>query len=73
MLTIIIFSFVVKHKMKNASDVPGTFQNIVEAIVDALDGIVKGSMGKNAVIFRNYMETVMVFIFFSNYSGLLGT
>lgn len=71
-LTIIIFSFVVKHKMKNASDVPGTFQNIVEAIVDALDGIVKGSMGKNAVIFRNYMETVMVFIFFSNYSGLLG-
>ena len=72
LLTLIIFSFVVKHKMQNATEVPGTFQNILEAVVEFLDNIVKGSMGKNAPVYRNYICTIFVFILFCNLSGLLG-
>lgn len=72
LLSLIIFSFVVKHKMKNAKEIPDTFQNVMEMIVGFLDGIVEGGMGKNAKTFRNYIETIFVFILFSNLAGLLG-
>ena len=51
---------------------PGTFQNIVELIVEMLDNMVAGVMGKNATKFLNYIGTLFIFILFCNISGLLG-
>ena len=58
--------------MKRATLVPGTFQNIVEMIVEMLDGMVSGTLGKHASKFANYIGTVFIFILISNISGLLG-
>ena len=72
MLVIIIFSCVAGHVAKKATLVPGKFQNVVEYVVELLDGIVGSTMGKNASKFRNYIGTVFIFILFSNISGLFG-
>ena len=72
MLLIIIFSCVAGRMAKKAKEVPGNFQNVVEMLVEFLDGIIHNSMGKNAPKFRNYIGTIFIFIFISNISGLLG-
>ncbi len=51
---------------------PGTFQNIVEIIVEMLDNMISGCMGKSATKFLGYISTLFVFILISNFSGLLG-
>ena len=71
-LTLMIFSLIANRKMKKATDVPTGFQNVIEIIIEFLDGIVKGTMGKNAPGFLNYIGTIFIFILFSNISGLLG-
>ncbi len=71
-VTLTIFAICAKNAMKKAKDVPTGFQNIIEIIVEFLDGIVNGTMGKNAPGFLNYIGTIFIFILFSNLSGLLG-
>ena len=66
------FAIVVNRVMKHATEVPGKFQNAVEMIVDLLDGIVKGGMGKSAYKFMNYIGTVFIFILVCNLSSLVG-
>ncbi|MBE5865408.1 MAG: F0F1 ATP synthase subunit A [Lachnospiraceae bacterium] len=66
------FSIAAGRAMKKGTEVPGGFQNVVELIVEMLDGMVNSTMGKNAVKFYNYVGTVFIFILFSNISGLLG-
>lgn len=66
------FSIAAGRAMKKGTEVPGGFQNVVELIVEMLDGMVKSTMGKNAAKFRNYIGTVFIFILISNFSGLLG-
>lgn len=51
---------------------PGTLQNIAELIVEMLDNMVKGSMGKNGLAFRNYIGSLFLFLIVANLSGLLG-
>ena len=72
MLVMIGFGIAANIKMKHATDVPDTFQNIIEIIVELLDGMVSGSMGKWAPKFRNYIGTIFIFILLSNISGLFG-
>lgn len=72
MLLIIIFSCIAGRVAKKATEVPGKFQNVVEMLVEFLDGIVHNSMGKHAPKFQNYVGTIFIFIFISNISGLLG-
>lgn len=72
MLVIIGFSVAAGSVMKKAADVPGTFQNIVEMIVEMLDKMVKTSMGNSAAKFANYIGTIFIFILISNISGLFG-
>ena len=72
MLIIIIFACIAGRVAKKATEVPGKFQNVVEMLVEFLDGIIHSSMGKNAPRFRNYIGTIFIFIFISNISGLLG-
>lgn len=72
MLVIMGFCIAAGRCMKKASEVPGVFQNIVELIVEMLDGMSGSVMGKYSVKFRNYIGTIFIFIFLSNISGLFG-
>ena len=74
MLILVIFAICANRVIKKAQvmDTPGTFQNIAELIVEMLDGMVTGVMGKNAAKFANYISTIFMFILLSNISGLLG-
>ena len=72
LLTLFVFLYVAGRVMKNADEVPTGFQNVVELIVEKLDGMVDSTMGKNGKNFRNYIGTIFIFILFSNISGLLG-
>lgn len=72
MLVIIGFAVAANIVMKHATEVPGFFQNIVELIVEMLDNMVKGSMGKSAAKFANYIGSIFIFILISNISGLFG-
>lgn len=72
MLVLIGFFCVAGRVMKRATEVPGTFQNIVELIVEMLENMVKGTMGKSAGKFVNYIGTIFIFILICNISGLFG-
>lgn len=72
MLVLISFSFVAKHKLNRAAEIPDGFQNVIELIVEKLDGVVEGAMGRNAHKLVNYISTIFAFILISNISGLFG-
>ena len=73
MLLMVVFAFVANRKLKKASpDKPDAFQNVIELIVEMLDNMVKGTMGKWAPKFVNYISTIFIFILMSNISGLFG-
>lgn len=72
MLLLLIFAVAANIKMKHATEVPDSFQNIVELVVEKLDGMVENTMGHNAKYFANYVGTIFCFILLSNISGLLG-
>lgn len=72
MLVILIFAVIANRKIKHATEVPDGFQNVIELIVEKLDGVVMGTMGKVAgPKFVNYISTIFIFIFMSNISGLI--
>ena len=71
-ILIMILAVCASRKMKNPDEIPGTFQNIIELVVEMLDNMVKGIMGENARRFVNYLSTIFVFRLISNISGLLG-
>ena len=72
MAAIIIFCLCANKAVKRATEVPGAFQNVVELVVESLDNMVKGVMGRNAAAFANYIGTLFIFILLSNISGLFG-
>lgn len=72
LIALCVFAICAGRTMKKATDVPGGFQNVVELMVDMLDGMVGSTMGKNGKNFRNYIGTIFIFILISNLSGLLG-
>lgn len=71
-MIILGFAIAANIAMRRATEVPSGFQNVVELVVEKLDGVVDGAMGRNAPGFRNYIGTVFIFILISNLSGLLG-
>ncbi len=68
----LVFAIAANRKIKHASERPDAFQNVIELIVEKLDGMVAGEMGKWAPKFVNYISTIFMFILLSNISGLLG-
>lgn len=75
MLALIIFALFANRAIKKADPykVPGTFLNIVEYIVEALDNMTITNMGsKYGYKFTNYIGTLFMFILLSNISGLFG-
>lgn len=71
-ILILIVAFLANRTLKHATDVPGTFQNVLEYAFDMLDNMAKGILGSNASRFVNYVGTIFLFILFCNLSGLLG-
>ena len=71
-LALIGIAFVVNRVMKRATEVPGNVQNVAELVVELLDGVVKGGMGKSAYKFMNYIGTIFIFILICNLSSLFG-
>lgn len=71
-LVLIGFFIAARITMKHATEVPGTFQNIIELIVEFLDNMISNAMGQWAPKFRNYIGTIFLFILLSNISGLFG-
>ena len=69
---LIIFALIVRTKLKDTEGKPSALQNIAELIVEMLDGMVHGSMGKKGNPYRNYIGTLFMFLLLSNLSGLLG-
>ena len=71
-LVLLLFIFAANRAIKKGSEVPTGFQNVVELIVEKLDGMIDSTMGKSAPAFRNYIGTIFLFILVSNISGLFG-
>lgn len=71
-LMICIFCLCANRAIKHATEVPGGFQNVAELIVEMLDKMIGGVMGKNAAAFANYIGILFIFILLSNISGLFG-
>ena len=72
MVFIIVLALIARHAVLHGDEKPSGLQNFVEMIVEVLDNLVKGSMGRHWRPFVNYIGTIMVFIFFANTSGLFG-
>ncbi len=72
LITLMIFLYIAGRVMKHADEIPSGFQNVVELMVESLDGMVESTMGKYGKNFRNYIGTIFIFILFCNISGLLG-
>ena len=71
-LVLLVFIFGANRAIKKGSEVPTGFQNVVELIVEKLDGMIGTTMGASAPAFRNYIGTIFIFILVSNISGLFG-
>ena len=74
-LTLTIFALFANRaiKMADPNEVPGTFLNIVEYLVETVDNLTRANMGeKHGWKFSNYIGTLFAFLLVANLSGLLG-
>ncbi len=73
-VVLIVLAVIVNKKVMRMDDeeTPGTLVNIFELAVEAADNMVRGTMGRHAVRFRNYIATVMLFALFCNISSIWG-
>ena len=71
-LALFVFIFAANRAIRKGGEIPSGFQNVVELIVEKLDGMVDVTMGASAPGFRNYIGTIFIFILVSNISGLFG-
>ena len=71
-LVLLLFFIIGGSVFSKAKTVPTGFQNVVEMVVELLDGMVGSTMGEKGKGFRNYIGVIFIFILFSNISGLLG-
>ena len=71
-LVLLLFIFAANRAIKKGTEIPTGFQNVVELIVEKLDGMVGSTMGASAPAFRNYIGTIFIFSLVCNISGLFG-
>lgn len=74
-ILLIIFAFVVNSKIKKSKidEVPSNFLNVVELLVEAVEGLVRSTMGpQNVKRFSPYIFTIILFLLVANLYGLLG-
>ncbi|PLX32084.1 MAG: ATP synthase F0 subunit A [Clostridiales bacterium] len=69
MIAVIVFSY---FATRNLEKIPGKLQNAIEALVDAIYGLTKQSMGDDKVGFAPYMGTLLIYLTIANLLGLVG-
>lgn len=69
-----IFAIVVNRKIKKASvdEKPSGFLNFIEVVIQAINGLVKDTMGPQNMFFAPYITTLALFLLVANLFGLLG-
>lgn len=72
MIAVFIFALITRLKLKNFSETPNSFQNFVETIVESMESFVRTTMGDEYAYFADWFFGVIVLIFCSNLSGLVG-
>jgi len=72
MAVLIGLALLVRFKLKSFKAVPMGFQNIVEIAVDAMNNLVKSTMGDKMQFLGGYFFAIFAFIIVSNYSGMFG-
>lgn len=74
LLLLLTFCIFANRALKKADPdkAPTAFQNVAELIVEMLDNMITGVMGKSAPKFLNYISTIFIFILISNISGVFG-
>ena len=72
MLALIAFAVVVRIKLRTFSDIPKGFQNVVELMIDIVDGFVKDSAGEKLHALGNWFFMVLIFMMSSILSGMIG-
>ena len=73
LVVILALALYARHQvLKEDYDVPNNVQNVIEFLIEFLQGVVKNNMGEYAGIYMNYVMTLMIFIFIANTSGLFG-
>jgi F-type H+-transporting ATPase subunit a len=72
MAVLVIFTFIVRSKIKNFKETPrsASFQNVIEAAVEAMSNMAESNLGKELSWLGGYFFGVFAFILLSNYSGL---
>lgn len=72
-IILIILAIIVNNKIKKAdvNKQPTGFLNLVEVVVEYVEGLVETTMGKENMFFAPYIFTLMLFLLFSNLFGLL--
>lgn len=74
-ILLIIFALVVNSKVKKAKagEAPSNFLNVVEMLVESIEGLVNSTMGEqNTKRFSPYILTLACFLAVANLFGLLG-
>ena len=74
-LTLTIIALFANRAIRKAdpNEVPGTFLNIIEYLVELVDGLTRANMGeKHGWKFSNYIGTLFGFLIVANLSGLFG-
>lgn len=74
-LALIVFALIANRVIKKADPekAPGSFLNVIEYIVEAIDNLTKSNMGsKHGGKFSNYIGTLFCFILLANIAGLFG-
>ena len=71
-IIILLVGVLANTALRNAKDVPGTFQNALEYAFEMLQKMADSILAGNAKRFVNYIGTIFLFILFCNLSGLLG-
>lgn len=69
---IITFAIAVRLSLKPYNQKPSKLQLIAEIFVEFADNMTNSTMDKYAKPFRNYISTLLIFIFISNISGIFG-
>ena len=79
MLTLVLVTIillivgVICHKiLVNAKEVPTGAQNVIELLVEFVNGICENNFGDKANRFVSYIGTIFCFLLLSNLMGLLG-
>ena len=73
-ILLLIFAAIVGSKVKKAKpyEKPSNFLNVIELSIEAVEGLVKQTMGAKHIGFAPYIFSLMAFLLVANLFGLIG-